>query len=118
MAPIDTAASIVDGERAGYAIYGFEGDAFHLMNLAITRRIGAPGWRRRSWTTFCPRRCAFGAPDVWLEVAVDNEPARRLYEAYGFEVVRVRRKYYQPGGIDALVMRRELHGYAPRCATS
>jgi ribosomal-protein-alanine N-acetyltransferase len=60
---------------------------------------------------------AFGAPDVWLEVAVDNEAARSLYEAYGFELVRVRRKYYQPGGIDALVMRRELSGYRPTAST-
>ena len=49
-----------------------------------------------------------GAPEAWLEVAVDNEAARALYEAYGFELVRVRRKYYQPGGIDAVVMRREM----------
>lgn len=103
----------VDGELSAYAIYGFEGDAFHLMNLAV-----APGHRREGLAKvlmddFLAEARAFGTPDAWLEVAVDNEAARGLYEAYGFQVVRVRRKYYQPGDIDALVMRRELGGYEP-----
>ncbi|PKQ14701.1 MAG: ribosomal-protein-alanine N-acetyltransferase RimI, partial [Actinobacteria bacterium HGW-Actinobacteria-8] len=103
----------VDGDLVAYAIYGFEGDVFHLMNLAV-----APGRRREGLAKvlmddFLAEAGTFGAPDAWLEVAVDNEAARGLYEAYGFDVVRVRRKYYQPGDIDALVMRRELSGYQP-----
>ena len=98
----------VDGQLCGYAVYGFEGDAFHLMNLAV-----APGHRREGLATalmddFLAAARTVGAPEAWLEVAVDNEAARALYEAYGFELVRVRRKYYQPGGIDAVVMRREM----------
>jgi len=42
-----------------------------------------------------------------LEVAVDNGPAQRLYAAYGFEPVGVRRGYYQPSDTDALVMMRD-----------
>jgi len=42
-----------------------------------------------------------------LEVAVDNGPAQKLYAKYGFEVVGVRKGYYQPGNVDALVMLRE-----------
>jgi ribosomal-protein-alanine N-acetyltransferase len=43
-----------------------------------------------------------------LEVRADNEPARRLYAARGFELVNVRRRYYQPGDVDAQVMRLAL----------
>lgn len=103
----------IGGELAAYAIYGFEGDAFHLMNLAVT-----PDYRRRGLAKvlmddFVAEARSHGAADAWLEVAVDNEAALALYRAYGFELVRVRRKYYQPAGIDALVMRRELAGYEP-----
>jgi ribosomal-protein-alanine N-acetyltransferase len=103
----------VDGDLAAYAIYGFEGDVFHLMNLAVAPERRREGLAKVLMDDFLAEAGTFGAPDVWLEVAVDNEAARRLYEAYGFDVVRVRRKYYQPGDIDALVMRREVRGYQP-----
>ena len=49
-----------------------------------------------------------GCSEVLLEVRVDNEPARRLYERHGFERIGVRRGYYQPGSVDGLVLRRRL----------
>jgi ribosomal-protein-alanine N-acetyltransferase len=49
-----------------------------------------------------------GVAHVDLEVKADNEPAKRLYEQHGFVQIAVRRKYYQPSGTDAFVMRREL----------
>ncbi len=103
----------VDGDLAAYAVYGFEGDAFHLMNLAVAPEHRREGLAKVLMDDFLAEAGTFGAPDAWLEVAMDNEAARALYEAYGFALVRVRRKYYQPGDIDALVMRRELGGYEP-----
>jgi ribosomal-protein-alanine N-acetyltransferase len=44
---------------------------------------------------------------VFLEVRTDNEPARALYEAEGFTVVGLRKRYYRPSGADAYTMRRE-----------
>ncbi len=44
---------------------------------------------------------------VFLEVRTDNEPAHALYEAEGFTVVGLRRRYYRPSGADAHTMRRE-----------
>jgi ribosomal-protein-alanine N-acetyltransferase len=49
-----------------------------------------------------------GARELFLEVRVDNEAARRLYEKEGFTVVGRRRGYYDHGRVDAVVMRREL----------
>jgi [ribosomal protein S18]-alanine N-acetyltransferase len=48
-----------------------------------------------------------GIRQTLLEVAANNAPAQRLYDAYGFDVIGVRRGYYQPSNTDALVMRRE-----------
>lgn len=47
-----------------------------------------------------------GAEQVFLEVRVDNPAARALYAATGFEEIGIRPRYYQPEGIDAVVMRR------------
>jgi [ribosomal protein S18]-alanine N-acetyltransferase len=49
-----------------------------------------------------------GHTEVLLEVREDNPRARRLYQRHGFTEVGIRREYYQPSGIDAVVMRRAL----------
>ena len=54
------------------------------------------------------RAAEHGCEALLLEVRADNDAARHLYERKGFEVISVRRRYYQPGGVDALVMRRLL----------
>jgi len=47
----------------------------------------------------------FRCHEALLEVRVDNARAQRLYERFGFAPIGVRRGYYQPGNVDALVMR-------------
>jgi ribosomal-protein-alanine N-acetyltransferase len=46
--------------------------------------------------------------EVFLEVREDNARARGLYQRRGFEEIGVRRGYYQPSGVDAIVMRKDL----------
>jgi len=50
------------------------------------------------------RRCT----EVFLEVRADNPRAHDLYQRHGFSEVGVRRGYYQPAGVDAIVMRKDL----------
>ncbi|MBV9871659.1 MAG: ribosomal protein S18-alanine N-acetyltransferase [Frankiaceae bacterium] len=49
-----------------------------------------------------------GCEHLDLEVRADNDIAQRLYARNGFAKIAVRRKYYQPSGTDAIVMRKEL----------
>jgi [ribosomal protein S18]-alanine N-acetyltransferase len=49
-----------------------------------------------------------GCAEVFLEVREDNPRARGMYERRGFEEIGVRRGYYQPSGVDAIVMRKDL----------
>ena len=49
-----------------------------------------------------------GCAEVLLEVREDNPRARRLYLRNGFTEVGIRRGYYQPSGVDAVVMLKEL----------
>ncbi len=92
------------GDLVAYAVYGFDGDAFTLMNIAVT--ADARGTRVGSalMDDFFAQAKAMHAHKVWLEVAVTNASAISLYERYGFEQVRVRKRYYQPGDVDAVVM--------------
>ncbi|WP_241490232.1 ribosomal protein S18-alanine N-acetyltransferase [Curtobacterium citreum] len=46
--------------------------------------------------------------EVFLEVRADNPVAQAMYAAAGFEQIAVRPRYYQPDGVDALVMRATL----------
>jgi ribosomal-protein-alanine N-acetyltransferase len=43
---------------------------------------------------------------TFLEVRTDNVVAKALYTGHGFEVIGLRRRYYQPSGADAYTMRR------------
>src|ERR1700728_2561422 len=49
-----------------------------------------------------------GRREVFLEVRADNTRAHGLYLRRGFEELGVRRGYYQPSGMDAIVMRKDL----------
>jgi [ribosomal protein S18]-alanine N-acetyltransferase len=49
-----------------------------------------------------------GCEEVLLEVREDNPRARRLYLRHGFTEIGIRRGYYQPSGVDAVVMRKAL----------
>jgi ribosomal protein S18 acetylase RimI-like enzyme len=45
-----------------------------------------------------------GATEVFLDVRADNRAARALYESMGFSEISRRPGYYQPDGVDAVVM--------------
>jgi len=49
-----------------------------------------------------------GVQEVFLEVRADNPGAQTLYASLGFEKIAVRVAYYQPDGMDAIVMRLKL----------
>ena len=46
-----------------------------------------------------------GAHELFLEVHDDNPAAQRLYDSLAFDRIAVRPNYYQPDGVDAIVMR-------------
>ena len=50
------------------------------------------------------RDCA----EIFLEVRADNPRAHGLYRRRGFGEIGVRRGYYKPSGVDAIVMRKDL----------
>lgn len=86
-----------------------EGDVQTIAVAEPARRQGLGRALLHGLVTEAHRR---GTRDVFLEVRADNPGAQRLYETFGFERIGVRRGYYQPDNVDAIVMR--LQSDAPR----
>jgi [ribosomal protein S18]-alanine N-acetyltransferase len=98
-----------DGTLVGYAglaVVGAPGDAeASVHTIAVS-----PAWQGRGVGTALLDRLlahadALGAT-TFLEVRTDNVVAMALYTGRGFELIGLRRRYYQPSGADAYTMRR------------
>ena len=100
-------AAEADGRIVGYAGLSVADSEAWVQNIAVSRDLQRHGIGRRLLEALLAEAARRGTPTVLLEVAVDNEPAQRLYAEYGFDTVGVRRGYYQPTNTDALVMRRD-----------
>ncbi|MFD5568127.1 ribosomal protein S18-alanine N-acetyltransferase [Streptomyces cadmiisoli] len=95
-----------DGGRiVGYAGLAAAGAVGDVQTIAVAREQWGTGLGARLLTELLRAATAFDCAEVMLECRVDNVRARKLYERFGFEAIGVRRGYYQPGNVDALVMR-------------
>lgn len=95
----------LDDEIVGYAGVDHGGDAADVMTIATTPKVRGTGLGRELLSRLTAAATAGGASALLLEVRADNEPAIRLYEKAGFDRLNVRRRYYQPGDVDAIIMR-------------
>ena len=96
-----------DGVLVGYAGLARFPDEATVQNIAVRPEAQGSGLGARLLDALLSEAADAGLDTVGLEVAVDNEPALRLYRRRGFRVVGRRRGYYQPSGTDAFVMLRE-----------
>jgi [ribosomal protein S18]-alanine N-acetyltransferase len=72
----------------------------HGLGRELMRQLHAEALRR-------------GVREMFLDVRVDNPVAQTLYRSFGYEEIGVRKGYYQPDDVDALVMRLELEPPPP-----
>lgn len=93
------------GRVVGYAGLAAAGDLADVQTIAAARDQWGTGLGARLLTDLLRAATAFECAEVLLEVRVDNARAQKLYERFGFEPIGFRRGYYQPGNVDALVMR-------------
>lgn len=75
-----------------------------IQTIAVCERARGQGLGRAMMTALVGEARKRGSRVVFLEVREDNPTARGLYESLGFVEIAVRPKYYQPDGIDAIVM--------------
>ena len=94
-----------DGRLVGYAGLAASGGLGDIQTIAVARDHWGTGLGGRLLTELLRAATAFECHEVMLECRVDNLPAQKLYERFGFVPIGFRRGYYQPGNVDALVMR-------------
>lgn len=98
------------GRIIGYALARRVADEVTLANLAVDPPDQRQGVGQSLLAELLRRLRRYAPLTVYLEVAVDNQPARRLYQRFGFVGIDIRKKYYRTGA-DALIMHKCLEAY-------
>ncbi|MEW2404085.1 ribosomal protein S18-alanine N-acetyltransferase [Streptomyces sp. NPDC046862] len=97
--------AVQEDRLVGYAGLASSGDLADVQTIAVARDQWGTGLGARLLEELLRAATAFECAEVMLECRVDNVRAQKLYERFGFEPIGFRRGYYQPGNVDALVMR-------------
>jgi ribosomal-protein-alanine N-acetyltransferase len=93
----------------GYAGMMFTGGSqADVVTLGVDPACWGRGTGTALLTALVAEAARRGCGEVLLEVREDNPRARQLYLRHGFAEIGIRRGYYQPSGVDAVVMRKVL----------
>ena len=110
LAEHDTRWYVVTG--AGDDVVGYAGlcayppHESYVQTIAVAPAHQGAGLGTTMLTALIEESARRGCVQLDLEVRADNEAAIALYERHGFRRIGLRRRYYQPSGTDAVVMRR------------
>lgn len=104
LADIDPNSSNEHPIVRGYAGSWYDGYDSEIMTLAVHPNYQNQGIGNQLLTALIDDARNQGAERVLLEVRVDNDPALHLYQTHGFTQMGLRKRYYQPDGIDAYTM--------------
>ncbi len=96
-------AETVEGYAGLLAARGAE--QADVQTIAVVDAARGRGLGRTLMNALLSEARSRSAHEVFLEVRADNPSAQRLYGSIGFEQISVRKRYYQPDGVDALIMR-------------
>jgi [ribosomal protein S18]-alanine N-acetyltransferase len=102
------AAEGPEGELLGWGGVMVIGDSAEILTVGVVPAARRAGTARRMITELVAEATRRGAREAFLEVRVDNAAARALYEREGFQLLGVRRGYYDAGRVDAVTMRKDL----------
>lgn len=101
------------GDIVGYAGLAAAGGEADVQTIAVRADRWGGGIGSALLTELLDEAARRGSEAVFLEVRADNDGARRLYERFGFEEIGIRKRYYQPSDVDAIVMCRKLRARPP-----
>lgn len=79
-----------------------------ILTLDILPEARRHGLATQLMTACEERLRALGCSDLYLETAVNNEPALRLYRKLGFQILRSLPEYYVSHSLDAFQMAKRL----------
>jgi ribosomal-protein-alanine N-acetyltransferase len=98
-----------DGEIVGYAGLAAAGGQADVQTIGVRADRRKSGVGAALLTALLNEAVRRNSEAVFLEVRADNDAAHRLYERFGFVRVGLRKRYYQPSDVDAIVMSRPLN---------
>ena len=75
-----------------------------IQTIGIATSQRGKGLGKKLMLELLDRAKSLGSESVLLEVRADNEVAIGLYRSLGFQQIDVRRRYYQPDDVDAIIM--------------
>ena len=97
-----------DGDLVAYAgLCAYPPNESYVQTIAVATAHQGKGLGTTLLTKLIDESVRRGCRRLDLEVRADNDRAIALYEHHGFHRIGVRRHYYQPSGVDAVVMRRD-----------
>jgi len=90
-------------QAEGFILARAAGGEAEILTLTVTPKSRRQGIGRALVRKAASHAQELGAATLFLEVAKDNEGARKLYSGLGFKPVGLRKAYY--GGTDAEVLK-------------
>ena len=95
------------GRAVGFCSFWRVLDELHINNLAVLPDLRRNGIASALLGHVLREGARLGAVRATLEVRRSNDPARLLYERFGFSIAGVRRGYYSNPVEDALILWRD-----------
>jgi N6-L-threonylcarbamoyladenine synthase len=83
-------------------------DQADIQTIAVREDKRGLGIGRLLMNSLTQQATDLDAKELFLEVRADNSVAQKLYKLFGFKQIGTRKKYYQPDGVDAFIMKTDL----------
>ena len=90
----------------GFVVYRIAVDEAEIITIGVNPEMRRNGIASAMIGIIEKKFKNQGVKKIFLEVALNNEPAKKLYESMGFKVVGSRPKYYD--GVDAILMAKDI----------
>ena len=100
-------AKTAEGRTVGFCSFWRVLDELHINNLAVMPEDRRRGVATALLTRVLAEGAKLGARRTTLEVRRSNDPARHLYERFGFSIAGARPAYYTNPIEDALILWRD-----------
>lgn len=102
--------ALSDGEICGYITFSCVLDEIQIANIAVSNQYR----RKKIASKMLDFLMSFATDNsystITLEVRESNDPARLLYNKFGFEIVGIRKNYYSSPSENAILMTHYLLG--------
>lgn len=94
----------------GYAGVWTTFDQAQITTIGVDEPFRRQHWASRLMDQLIDTSIKEGCEILTLEVRVSNFPAQACYKKYGFEIVSIRKNYYQDNHEDAYLMMKPIGG--------